>query len=123
MSTDKLLSSARNFGAADYEALLELDKKPPAARLQLSEVELGRLQTHIHHLKAEALPKRPPRLMPGSASSCTDRVGKAMKAACIPSGLPCLCIACCRARQDWKGHRWHLVATGACTGHGQGWAS
>ena len=68
------LSSTRNFGEADYEALLELDSEPAAARPQLSEAELGRLRTHIHHLKAEALPKRPPRLMPGSASSCADKV-------------------------------------------------
>ena len=74
-----MLSVARNFGEADYEALLELDNEPPVGRSQLSEAELGRLRTHIHHLKAEALPKRPPRPMPGSASSCTDKVGQQRK--------------------------------------------
>jgi len=65
---------ARNFGEADYEALLELDNQPAMARPQLSEAELGRLQTHIHHLKAEVLPKRPPRLLSSSTSSCSDKV-------------------------------------------------
>ncbi len=71
--------SARNFGEADYEALLELDNQPAMARPQLSEAELGRLQTHIHHLKAEVLPKRPPRLLSSSASSCSDKVLSTLK--------------------------------------------
>ncbi len=66
--------ASRNFGEADYEALLELDSQPVVARPQLSEAELGRLQTHIHRLKAEAPPKRLPRLLPGTTSGCTDKV-------------------------------------------------
>lgn len=69
----------RNFGEGDYEALLELDSEPAVARPQLSERELGRLQTHIHRLKTEALPKRPPRLVPGNASSCADKVGQRLQ--------------------------------------------
>ena len=79
----RCVSPTRNFGEADYEALLELDNQPAVARPQLSEAELGRLQTHIHHLKAEALPKRPPRLMPGSVSSCSDKVAQCSEAVCL----------------------------------------
>ena len=42
---------------------------------QLSDVELGRLQTHIHHLKGSAVPKRMPRLLASSAQGCPDKVG------------------------------------------------
>lgn len=69
-----LLVLIRNFGEADYEALLELDNQPAMERPQLSDIELGRLQTHIHRLKAEPLPKCPPRLLPGTAPGCPDKV-------------------------------------------------
>ena len=65
----------RNFGEADYEALLELDSDSAVAPPQLSDAELGRLQTHIYHLKGSAAPKRTPRLLPGSAQGCPDKVG------------------------------------------------
>ena len=65
----------RNFGEADYEALLELDSDSVVAPPQLSDAELGRLQTHIYHLKGSAAPKRMPRLLPGSAQGCPDKVG------------------------------------------------
>ena len=71
-----LCHGCRNFGESDYEALLELDNEPAVARPRLSERELGRLQTHIHRLKTEALPKRLPRLVPGSTSSCADKVAQ-----------------------------------------------
>ena len=75
MSSPEWRCGFRNFGEADYEALLELDSDSAVAPPQLSEVELGRLQTHIYHLKGSAAPKRMPRLLPGSAQGCPDKVG------------------------------------------------
>ena len=55
--------------------MLELDSDSAMAPPQLSDVELGRLQTHIYHLKGSAAPKRMPTLLPGSAQGCPDKVG------------------------------------------------
>ena len=41
---------------------------------QLTDAELGGLQTHIYHLKGSARPKRMPRLLPDSAQGCPDMV-------------------------------------------------
>lgn len=111
---------ARNFGEADYEALLELDNQPAMARPQLSEAELGRLRTHIHHLKAEVLPKRPPRLLSSSASSCSDKVLSAqghnefcLSLLCTHLGFTGVAIACnIVTRTSWLRH-----CPNACPGY------
>ena len=86
----------RNFGEADYEALLELDSQSAVARPQLSEAELGRLHTHIHRLKAEAPPKHLPRLLPGTPSGCADKV-RCMCNCKLPWEVPPGVLACASA--------------------------
>lgn len=106
----------RNFGEADYEALLELDSQLAMARPQLSEAELGRLHTHIHRLKAEAPPKHLPRLLPGTPSGCADKV-RCMCNCKLPWEVPPSVLACASAICNSQHTRhWGLLSGHSCSG-------